>query len=234
MNNYSLSTHKKSIVYASGQISFVAQIVTGLIDVLALQVDVKNTKLILKQLLFIELIVQLIEASFYLWFLKNYHTVEDITRFRYFDWMLSTTLMLFTLMTYIAHLQNEEKTLEQIYKENKQTMDTVLLLNLLMLQIGYLGEIGKLDTNISVSLGFIPFLLYFKLIHHKFVKNAVKNVEEVKGLYWYFFNFWSLYGVAAIFPYKQKNVSYNVLDLFSKNFFGLFLSYKVYTNRQKL
>jgi bacteriorhodopsin len=34
---------------------------------------------------------------------------------------------------------------------------------------------------------------------------------------------WSLYGVAAILPFFIKNISYNILDIFAKNFFGLFL-----------
>jgi hypothetical protein len=38
-----------------------------------------------------------------------------------------------------------------------------------------------------------------------------------------------LYGVAAVLPYGSKNAMYNVLDLFSKNFFGLFLGYLIYT-----
>jgi len=44
-------------------------------------------------------------------------------------------------------------------------------------------------------------------------------------IYLYFFFFWSLYGVAALLPYYIKNTFYNILDLFAKNFFGLFLSY---------
>ena len=41
-------------------------------------------------------------------------------------------------------------------------------------------------------------------------------------LFYYFVVVWALYGVAALMSYKWKNVGYNILDLFSKNFFGLF------------
>ena len=34
---------------------------------------------------------------------------------------------------------------------------------------------------------------------------------------------WSLYGVAALLGDKLKNISYNILDIFAKNFYGLFL-----------
>ena len=50
-------------------------------------------------------------------------------------------------------------------------------------------------------------------------------------LFLYFFFFWSLYGVAALFPYDIKNSFYNILDLFAKNFFGLFLSYLIITKK---
>jgi bacteriorhodopsin len=39
-----------------------------------------------------------------------------------------------------------------------------------------------------------------------------------------------LYGIVAVLPYKIKNMCYNILDLFSKNFFGIFLSYLLFTN----
>lgn len=225
-------------IYSTAKVSLYAQIITGLIDFFALQIDVEKTKLILKQLLALELVVQMIEATFYIWLVNNFHTVNDITRFRYFDWFFSTSLMLFTLIVYLSYLRDENKTLEEITIENKKTIQNVIILNYMMLQIGYLGEIGVIDTNTSVYLGFMPFLLYYKIIYNNFVKDeVVENItkerkKEIKGLFWYFFSVWSIYGIAALFPYKEKNISYNILDLFSKNFFGLFLSYKVYVNKK--
>ena len=40
---------------------------------------------------------------------------------------------------------------------------------------------------------------------------------------------WSIYGIAALFNFKIKNAFYNILDIFSKNFYGLFLAYLVYS-----
>ena len=40
---------------------------------------------------------------------------------------------------------------------------------------------------------------------------------------------WSIYGIAALFDFKVKNAFYNILDVFSKNFYGLFLAYLVYS-----
>ena len=42
---------------------------------------------------------------------------------------------------------------------------------------------------------------------------------------------WSLYGVAAMLPSNYKNFSYNILDIFSKNFYGLYIAYRIYENR---
>jgi len=90
-----------------------------------------------------------------------------------------------------------------------------------MLIFGYLGETKIIDTLTGVVLGFIPFLIYFYMIYINYVRQTTTGWK----LCFYFFFFWSLYGVAALLPYYVKNTFYNILDLFAKNFFGLFLSY---------
>ena len=227
------------LIHTSAKYSLAAQIVTGLIDVLALQVDVPKEKNVLKQLLSFELAVQVVEGLFYTWLVSSFNSIDDITKYRYYDWVITTSLMLFTLIIYIEYLKDETKSISEIYNKHKGTIHTVLILNFIMLQLGYLGEIKKIPTNTSVSVGFIPFVLYYKIIYDKFIKEErLKGLKdevkkEIRLLFWYFFIFWGSYGVAAYMPYKQKNISYNVLDLFSKNFFGLFLSYKVYKERKK-
>ena len=96
-----------------------------------------------------------------------------------------------------------------------------------MLLFGYFGEINVLPVALAVTLGFIPFLLYYYIIYKKYV---FANGATGAKIFWYFFFFWGLYGVAAALPYKLKNMGYNILDVFSKNFFGVFLSYLVFTN----
>jgi hypothetical protein len=82
-----------------------------------------------------------------------------------------------------------------------------------------------IPVSIGVILGFIPFLIYYNIIYVNFV------TENTPGylLFWYFFFFWSLYGIVAVLPYYTKNACYNILDLFAKNFFGLFLSYIIFS-----
>ena len=38
---------------------------------------------------------------------------------------------------------------------------------------------------------------------------------------------WALYGVAAYFDHIPKNISYNILDVISKNFYGLYIFFKI-------
>ena len=112
-----------------------------------------------------------------------------------------------------------------LFKENSNIIIPVLLLNWLMLLFGYLGEINFIPVLLGVFLGFIPFLIYYYLIYVNYV------TENSSGymLFWYFFFFWSLYGFAAVLPYNLKNSLYNLLDLFAKNFFGIFLSYIIFS-----
>jgi hypothetical protein len=94
-----------------------------------------------------------------------------------------------------------------------------------MLFFGYLGEIKTIPSLLGVFLGFIPFLIYYYIIYVNFVTQNTTG----QAMFWYFVVFWSLYGVAAVLPYYVKNACYNILDLFSKNFFGVFLGYIIFS-----
>jgi len=108
----------------------------------------------------------------------------------------------------------------------------ILALNWLMLLFGYLGEVGVIPLVAGVALGFVPFIAYFYIMYERFVANdAIHNNNGISlKMYAYFLVFWSLYGIVAVLPYTLKNTIYNVLDLFSKNFFGIFLSYLLFSN----
>ena len=65
--------------------------------------------------------------------------------------------------------------------------------------------------------------LSFNIIY----QNYVGNVDINKKIFMFLTIVWGLYGVAAMFPVIIKNLSYNMLDIISKNFYGLFLFLKV-------
>ena len=217
----------KYLFYITLVISIIFQIITGIIDIGATFVKVPNMYSLIRQLLILELVVQFLEGTFYVWLAYNFTKVLNVTPKRYIDWVITTPTMLITLMTYLIYLnkkaENTTNKLEffTLFKENSNIFIPVVLLNWLMLLFGYLGEMKIIPVLLGVFLGFIPFLIYYYIIYVNYV------TENTSGylLFWYFFCFWSLYGFAAVLPYYVKNSFYNILDLFAKNFFGLFLSY---------
>ena len=108
-------------------------------------------------------------------------------------------------------------------KKNKNELSIILLLNAVMLLFGYLGEINVISNMSAVGLGFIPFLSYFYIIYYKYAKYTTYG----NALFWLFAVIWGLYVVAALSPYYPKNISYNILDIFSKNFFEIFIGIKL-------
>ena len=221
----------KFFFYITLVVSVIVQIITGIIEVGAFFIKVPTIYYLIKQLLIIELVVQFIEGLFYIWLIYNYTKVLNITPKRYIDWVITTPSMLITLMIYLIYLnkKTENKTNEldifTLFKENSIIFISVLILNWVMLLFGYLGEMRIIPILLGVFLGFISFLIYYYIIYVNYVS------QETNGylLFWYFFFFWALYGIVALLPYYVKNAFYNILDLFSKNFFGIFLSYIIFS-----
>jgi len=223
----------KYYFYITLIISVIVQIITMMIELGTLFVNVPNTYLLIRQLLVLEVVVQIIEGLFYLWLVYNFTKVVNVTPKRYIDWVITTPTMLITLILYLIYLKSKEENSTKELKffslinENSKVILQVALLNWLMLLFGYLGESKIIPVLLGVFLGFIPFLIYYYLIYN----NYVSENETGKKIFWYFFFFWSLYGVVALLPYYTKNAFYNILDLFAKNFFGLFLTYIILTKK---
>lgn len=213
----------KVSVYSSLLLSIIIQIVTGIIEIIALFIKVPPRFLILKQMMVLEVVVQIIEGIFYSYWLYNFKTITNITPKRYMDWVITTPVMLINLIFYMIFLKNDvDLDFLNVFRKEFYTIISILILNWLMLFFGYLGEIKAIPVLLGVGLGFIPFSLYYYLIYANYGTNQ---------LFYYFFIIWSLYGVVAVLPYKTKNMCYNILDLFSKNFFGIFLTYLILVNR---
>ena len=234
-----------SLLHSSLWFSIVVQLVTGIIEVMAFFVKTPPGMGLIKQLLGLEVAVQAVEGSFYAWLYYNIDRVKNITPKRYADWAITTPTMLVTLVAYIIYLKtdkgndngNDSLSLIQILRENAVTIAQILALNWLMLLFGYLGEVGVFSLLTGVALGFVPFIAYFYIMYERFVANDAIHNNGNNGtngtslkIYAYFLVAWSLYGIVAVLPYALKNTIYNVLDLFSKNFFGIFLSYLIVSN----
>jgi bacteriorhodopsin len=149
---------------------------------------------------------------------------------RYFDWFITTPTMLLTSIIYFQYEEYKEKeykkdlmnlTLISFIKENKENIIFIMICNFLMLLFGYLSEINYLDKTIGFVIGFIFFYLCFNNIYNYYAKKSKRGII----VYYFLLVIWSLYGFAFILNSEHKNISYNILDIFSKNFFGLYLYY---------
>ena len=84
----------------------------------------------------------------------------DITKTRYIDWTITTPLMLLALCIVLSINTGCKITLP--------VMVTIVVLNYIMLYIGFLGETKVLARSTADLVGFAPFFAMFYLIFVKF------------------------------------------------------------------
>lgn len=215
-----------TILKNTAYLSLLVQFITALIDIWGLGIPIPDSANIFRQLLIIELVVQLIEFVFYVWMAFHIDQKKNITIYRYFDWFITTPSMLITLMAYLDTSQ-DITSIGQFFQRYPKVITWVVILNWMMLGLGLIGELGWIPQKTATIVGFIPFVLYYFIIYKTFIEN--KNITtDQRNVYIYFVFIWSIYGVASFMSYGVKNAMYNILDLFAKNFFGLFLVYILY------
>jgi hypothetical protein len=218
------------MIYISGVFSIFIQAVIGVIDYLAINIKVDSKDELLKDLLKVEFFVQIIEFIFYIWLLYYFKKgSQNITPFRYLDWGITTPLMLITLSAYLSHDGAKTTRLHDFLSDHKDSIIKIVFLNAAMLFFGLIGELGYLSAYTSTALGFIPFILNFKYIKDTFLPAG--DILKSIVFYWFVF-FWSLYGAFAVTKYTIKNTGYNILDIFAKNFFGVFLAYIIWSKHR--
>lgn len=223
------------LIHHTAGFSLFIQIITGFIDYYVLTLPTPPQLKLLRDLLLLEFIVQIVEGSFYVWLVFAISSATNITLKRYWDWFITTPTMLITFSTFLIYLKFKEggvtdiPSFTSIINDNLKTYLSIVLLNTAMLLFGYLGELRKISLFTSVFGGFVPFFIMFYIIY----ENFAKYTDLGTMMFWYFVIVWGLYGVAACLSYNLKNTSYNILDLFAKNFFGLFLAYLLYSNYTK-
>jgi len=228
------------LILNSAYISLFIQIITGIVTFIGIFIKLKPEDYILNEILIIETFVQIIEFIFYVWLIYALKSsFKDVTPVRYIDWVITTPTMLVGTIFFMMYNKKEEfENINENKNENKQNLramdiikkdykliSEILIYNTLMLLFGYLGEINYLDKYISFGLGTIFLFLTFGKVYYNYVLNNTTNDRLFK----FMFFFWSLYGVAYLLSYDYKNAMYNILDVFAKNFYGLFIFYLVYT-----
>ena len=212
-------------------ISIFVQIIGLIMGVFAQFKEVTDDKSLLKDIMLIENVVQFIEVMFYIiiYLFVSDLIKTDIAQFRYYDWVLTTPIMLLATMLFFIYNSNCKKndkeksklSIWEIMRDEKETLIKMFLSNLGMLVVGFMQEKGLMNIVYSTILGF-AFLDYSFYKLYKFVGDNESNM-----LFWIMFVLWSIYGFAAMAKNKVKNSMYNVLDIFSKNFYGIFIAYKL-------
>ena len=212
MNN--LNT-KDQLVKSSFYITYAFLITTGTITFIE---AIRTNDAKVRHILNLETVISIIASFFYSQFVKKIQNnkldldYKDINRTRYLDWAITTPFMLIVLCLVFAY--NNKTTVKASY------IGLVLLINYLMLGSGYLGEINQLPRNVALIIGFVCFFLLFGLLYYTYLMG--KNKFDDKLIYWAFVIFWVFYGVVYNLNEETKNIAYNILDLFSKCFIGIF------------
>ncbi len=210
------------------QFSLLVQIVTGIVSLHGLFITLPEKDRILTDVLGLETLVQFVEMIFYIWISYAMLNVNVMASRRYLDWVITTPTMLLSTIIFMKYQEEKEKNGNKVefwtfLKENKKDILLMVSYNFGMLIFGLLGELNIISKYISTPIGFLFFYKTFDLIYN----NYAKTTKLGKKLFTFMVSVWSLYGVSAVMPSNIKNISYNLLDIVAKNFYGLYLYYKI-------
>ena len=204
---------KEKIVKFSFYITYAFLMTTATITFIE-AIRTKDIKV--RNILNLETCISIVAAFFYGMFMKkiNVNTInyKDININRYVDWSITTPIMLLVLVLAFCYNTNKQVTLKNYF--------IILILNYGMLLFGFLGENKVYDKLKSNIIGFVFFCALYGFIYFNYIHGFNKFDNNI--LYTCFIVLWSLYGVAYWMEEEKKNVAYNILDLFSKCFVGIF------------
>lgn len=219
----------KKLVHKTIYISLVLQIITTLVSLRGFSIKLNEKDRVLQDILKLETGVQIVEAFVYLWITYSLNNFDTMISRRYTDWFVTTPLMLISTVIFMKYNHYKEKndyrrvTFKNFLLEDSDKIKKIVILNALMLIFGLLGEKKKLNKTFSIMIGFVFFFWVFKFVYEEYVKENETN----KRLFYFVFIIWALYGFAAMAGDNIKNISYNGLDLIAKNFYGLYIYYKI-------
>ncbi len=202
------------LINNSFYITYVFLITTGTITFIE-AIRTKSPEV--RNILNLETCISIIAAYFYGKFVEqlkekkvDYDTINET---RYTDWAITTPIMLLVLV--LAFLYNSNGG-----KLNFMTFVLILIFNYGMLVSGYLGEQGVLEKVPANIIGFIFFAALYYYIYAVFLQDNYNFDNMI--LYLAFLILWAGYGILYFMDEVTKNVGYNILDLFSKCFVGIF------------
>jgi len=171
-----------------------------------------------RNILNLETCISVVAAYFYGQFVDRIKTegldYKKINETRYTDWMITTPIMLLVLCLALVYNSKTELAFSKYL--------LILLLNFGMIMTGYLGEIGAYFTS-KRSANIVGFLFFAGLFGYIYKEFLYKKYNFDNALIYYsFLILWTFYGVFYEMEEGFRNVAYNILDLFSKCFVGIF------------
>ena len=181
----------------------------------------KNDSVRARHILNLETVVSIIAGYVYLKFVEMIEKKEELTKethkeivqYRYIDWFITTPLLILALICFFT-----------FYDKTPLNFKYYLLaigFNFLMLYEGYLGETGSIDKMEGFYMGFIGYIGMMLTIWCYFVHKQERYHQKL--IFFVFAIIWSFYGIAYLLDDRTKNLVYNILDVFSKTMFGLFM-----------
>lgn len=209
------------LVHSSFYITYAFLMTTATITFIE-SIRTKDAKI--RNILNLETCISVVAAFFYSKFVSMFESKSgyastaainyaQINYTRYLDWSITTPIMLLVLV--LALLYNTKGGALNFF-----SFLIILLLNYGMLGAGYLGEIQMMDKTMANSVGFLFFVGLYYYIYHNYV--AKKYNFDNRILFFAFVFLWAIYGLVYFMNDVQKNVIFNVLDLLSKCFVGIF------------
>ncbi len=170
----------------------------------------------IRNILNLETCISVVAAFFYGLFIdkinKPSFSYSEINVNRYVDWSITTPIMLLVLILAFAYNLKTKIIFSDFL--------IILFFNYFMLGFGFLGENGFINKQLGNILGFVGFGLLYYFIFVKYIKP--KKIFDNLILFYAFLILWACYGLSYQFDAMPRNVGYNILDLLSKCFVGIF------------
>ena len=193
-------------------LTYVVLFTTGTITFIE---SIRTANPVIRHILNLETCISIVAVFFYTQFMKMIQTnninFAEITRLRYVDWSITTPMMILALTLVLSFNSKQRVSL--------QNYILLILLNYGMLYMGYLGESGRMDKVKASIAGFVFFFAMFAFIWVLFLMNS-KSMNSLV-VYSLYFVVWAIYGIVYFLNEKNKNISYNVLDLVAKGLIGI-------------
>jgi bacteriorhodopsin len=197
-----------ALLFTTGTITFIE----------ALRTDIPEVRHIMN----LETCISMVAGFYYSYFAQQVKESSDknvplnykeINTIRYSDWMITTPLMILVLCATLAY--NKKMPVHLL------TYFILVILDLGMIGLGYLGETKVLSRNIALITSFVCFFLMFGLIAYIFFQGKSPLFNYI--LFGAFFIIWGIYGVIYNIDEEKKNIIFNILDAIAKSIMGICL-----------